>query len=334
MTHAGSLAARGERQTAPRADLLHHGLLVLLGCLLAGSATPARAAALQASPPPPAPSPAPPGPEAVLEGLARRIEAAVQGLDGVAGVYVKDLTSGREIALRADQVFPQASTIKLALLYELYRQAEEGRIDLAEARPASGTRAGGSGVLQFLSPGVVLSWRDLAVLTMAESDNAATNLLIDRVGLAAVNARLDSVGLRATRLRRRMMDAEAAKRGDENVSTPREMARLLETMRAGVGLSPARARDLIDVASVPKEAPFRRPLPESLRLADKPGSLEGVRCAAALVDLPGRPYVASVMTTYLARDEEGEAFIAAISKLLYESFSRLATASPYGRRME
>ncbi|MGE0454690.1 MAG: serine hydrolase [Vicinamibacteria bacterium] len=310
------------------------GSLVLLGCLLAGSALPAPASTQQGAPAPGAASPAPPGPEAVLEILARRIQAAVQSLDGVAGVYVKDLTSGREVALRSDQVFPQASTIKLALLYELYRQAEEGRVDLAESRPVAGPRAGGSGVLQFLSPDVVLSWRDLAVLTMAESDNAATNLLIERVGLPAVNARLDSLGLHATRLRRRMMDADAAKRGDENVSTPREMARLLETMRAGTGLSPARARDLIDVASVPKEAPFRRPLPESLRLADKPGSLEGVRCAAALVDLPGRPYVASVMTTYLARDEEGEAFIAAISELLYDSFSRLATASPYGRRME
>jgi beta-lactamase class A len=70
-------------------------------------------------------------------------------LDGVVGLSVKDLASGRTLEIRKDEVFPQASAIKWTILYELYRQAEEGRADLAEVTRPPLPRVGGSGMLQF-----------------------------------------------------------------------------------------------------------------------------------------------------------------------------------------
>jgi beta-lactamase class A len=268
---------------------------------------------------------------ALWEKLRARIEAVDRGLDGVLGVSVKDLKGAMTLDVRPAEPFPQASSIKLAVLYELYRQAEEGRVDLGELTRPPVPRVRGGGVLQQLGDEVSLTWRDVAVLMMGWSDNAATNVLIDRVGMDAVNRRLDSLGLRATRLRRKMMDLEAARRGDENVSTPAEMRQLAETMYAGAGLSSERARDMMAVAAVPKDSPFRVPLPESLVVADKPGSLEAVRCVTAIVDLPGRPYVVSIMTTYLRHDADGEAAIREISAALYETFDRLARSSDLGR---
>jgi beta-lactamase class A len=268
---------------------------------------------------------------ALWDKLRGRIEAVDRGLDGVLGVSVKDLKGGMTLDVRPAEPFPQASSIKLAVLYELYRQAEEARVDLGELTRPPLPRVRGGGVLQELGNEVSLTWRDVAVLMMGWSDNAATNVLIDRVGMDAVNRRLDSLGLRATRLRRKMMDLEAARRGDENVSTPAEMRQLAETMYAGAGLSRERARDMMAVAAVPKDSPFRAPLPESLVVADKPGSLEAVRCVTAIVDLPGRPYVVSIMTTYLRRDADGEAAIKEISAALYETFDRLARSSDLGR---
>lgn len=268
---------------------------------------------------------------ALWEKLRARIEAVDRGLDGVLGASVKDLKGGMTLDVRPAEPFPQASSIKLAVLYELYRQAEEGRVDLGELTRPGLPRVRGGGVLQELGNQVSLTWRDVAVLMMGWSDNAATNVLIDRVGMDAVNRRLDSLGLRATRLRRKMMDLDAARRGDENVSTPAEMRQLAETMYAGAGLSRERARDLMAVAAVPKDSPFRVPLPESLVVADKPGSLEAVRCVTAIVDLPGRPYAVSIMTTYLRRDADGEAAIREISAALYETFDRLARSSDLGR---
>ena len=268
---------------------------------------------------------------ALWEKLRARIETVDRGLDGVLGASVKDLKGGMTLDVRPAEPFPQASSIKLAVLYELYRQAEEGRVDLGELTRPPLPRVRGGGVLQELGTQVSLTWRDVAVLMMGWSDNAATNVLIDRVGMDAVNRRLDSLGLRATRLRRRMMDLEAARRGDENVSTPAEMRQLAETMYAGTGLSKERARDMMAVAAVPKDSPFREPLPEGLVVADKPGSLEAVRCVTAIVDLPGRPYAVSIMTTYLRHDADGAAAIREISAALYETFDRLARSSDLGR---
>jgi beta-lactamase class A len=270
--------------------------------------------------------------EAVLwERLKVRIEAVDRGLDGVLGVSVRDLKTGATLELRGHEVFPTASSIKLAVLYELFLQAEEGKIDLTEVMHPPLPRVGGGGVLQELGDRLALTWRDLAVLMMGWSDNEATNLLIARLGMDAVNRRLDGLGLPVTRLRRRMMDLPAARRGDENVSTPTELRALVETLYKGAGLASARAKDALKVAATPKRSEFRVPLPEELMVADKPGDLEGVRCVTAVVDLPGRPYAAAVMTTYLRRDKDGETAIREISAALYETFARLARASEYGR---
>jgi beta-lactamase class A len=274
----------------------------------------------------------PPKQAELLAKLRARVEAVDARLDGVLGVYVHDLATGATVELRPDEAFPTASSIKLALLYELYRQADEGKVDLAETTRPPVPRVGGGGVLQELGDRVSLTWRDLGVLMMGWSDNEATNVLVRRVSLDAVNRRLDSLGLARTRLRRQMMDLAAARRGDENVSTPREMARLAEIVARGEGLAPERAGDLLAVATVPDESSrFRRGLPEGVRAVSKPGALEAVRCEAAWVDVPGRPYSAAIMTTYLRNEAEGEAAITEISAAVYSTFDRLARASDYGR---
>lgn len=268
---------------------------------------------------------------ALVRKLENRLAEADLRLDGLLGVSVKDLRSGTTLELRADETFPTASSIKAAVLYELYLQAEQGRLDLHEVTRPPGPRVGGDGALQILSDRVSLTWRDLAALMFAYSDNEATNVLTRRVGLAAINQRLDAMGLPKTRMRRLMMDLAAARRGDENVSTPAELRRLLEIVYSGKGLSAERVQDLQAVAALPKDSPFRLPLPEGLRVADKPGSLEGVRCVGAVVDLPGRPYAVAIMTSYLKNDADGEAVIREISAVLYDTFSRLARSSDLGR---
>jgi hypothetical protein len=128
-----------------------------------------------------------------------------------------------------------------------------------------------------------------------------------------------------------MMDVEAARAGRENIGTPAEMRRLAETVFAGTGLSPERARDLRAVAALPKQSPFRSVLPETVTIMDKPGELEGVRCVSAVVDVPGRPYAVSIMTAYLRQDADGEQAIREISAAIYETFDRLGRSSDLGR---
>jgi beta-lactamase class A len=269
---------------------------------------------------------------AVLERLRARVEAVDARLDGVLAVYVEDLTTGARVELRADEVFPAASSIKLAILHELFRRAAAREVDLAELTRPPAQRVAGAGVLMRLGPAVSLTWRDLAVLMMGWSDNQATNMLIDRLGLEAVNQDLDALALPRTRLRRRMMDQAAAQRGEENVSTARELARLASAVARGEGLPGAAGRDLLDVAAVPDElSPFRRGLPDGQSAVTKPGELEGIRCEAAWVDAPGRPYAMAVMTGYLKRDQDGRAAIRELSAAAFDTFQRLGRSSELGR---
>src|SRR5262245_53593740 len=167
--------------------------------------------------------------------LQEELRGVDRDLDGVMGLAVKDLTSGEEFFIHADEVMPQASSIKIAVLAELYRQAQQGKLKLTDEYVVrKEDLVIGSDIMLGLTPGVTrLTLRDLATMMVAVSDNSATNVLIGRVGMENVNTMLESLGLHATRLRRQMMDLKAASEGRENVSTPREMMTLLEIIHSG-----------------------------------------------------------------------------------------------------
>jgi beta-lactamase class A len=265
------------------------------------------------------------------DGLAATLERIASDLDGLMAYTVVDLTTGDRIEWRQDAVFAAASTIKIAILYELFKQVEQGRLSLDERQPLDRRHAvGGSGVLvQLTTP--ALSLRDHATLMIILSDNTATNVVIDAVGMQNVTGRMAGLGLKETKLRRRMIDADAARRGDENVSTAAELARLLELLHKAEGLSPASQEQLLDILKKPKSTPMLRGLPAGTPAASKSGSLEGIQADAGIVYVPGRPYVFAAMTGYLRQAGDGERAITDASRAAFEYFDRIARSSEYGR---
>jgi beta-lactamase class A len=253
----------------------------------------------------------------------RRIQEIAAHVDGVVGYLIVDQSSGSRVAHLEREAFPTASTIKLAIVYELFKQVDEGKIHLEETTILERAKAvGGSGILYELGT-PTLSIRDYATLMVTLSDNTATNVLIDRLGMEAITTRMHALGLNGTKLRRHMMDTAAALRGDENVSTPDEIVRLLQQM-------PAAGLELL---KKPKESRLRKGLPSGVVVADKPGELDGVRVDAGIVYAKDRPYVFSVMTTFLKDEAEGERAIEEMSRAAFEHFSRLADG-PVGRRIK
>jgi beta-lactamase class A len=246
-------------------------------------------------------------------------------VNGVVGYEILDLTSGQRVGHLERETFPTASAIKLAIVYELYKQSGDGRLKLDEMITLDrGKAVGGSGVLVHMGT-PTLSIRDYATLMVTLSDNTATNVLIDRLGMAEITNRMQQIGLPGTRLRRHMMDAAAGRRGDENVSTPTELVALLKALQG--------MPDAIALLKLPKENRLRRGLPAGVQSADKSGELDGVRVDAGIVFLKNRPYVFSVMATYLKDVDEGEGAITEMSRVAYEYFERLATSGVAGRRI-
>jgi beta-lactamase class A len=262
----------------------------------------------------------------------RRLQDVAAHVDGVVGYDVLDLTSGDRFAHLERETFPTASTIKLTLVYELFKQVEERKIRLDDTLTLDRAKAvGGTGVLVEMGT-PTLSIRDYAVLMVTLSDNTATNVLIDRLGMENVARRMQSLGLTGTRLRRHMMDTAAARRGDENVSTPDEIVRLLQAMHGAGRADEGHAMpDAIALLKKPKDSRLRKGLPPGVAAADKPGELDGVRVDAGVVYAKNRPYVFVVMTTFLRDEGEGERAIVEMSRASYEYFSRLGDG-PLGRR--
>ncbi|HEX6805611.1 MAG TPA: serine hydrolase [Terriglobales bacterium] len=278
-------------------------------------------------------------PQALWDKLEAQIRDIDRDLDGVMGVAIEDLATGQTFFLRADEIYPQASSIKITVLAELYHQAQlsaegaSGKAKLTDPYTVDARDlVQDSDIMLGLTPGVTrLTNRDLATMMVAVSDNSAANVLIDRVGMSNVNALLDSLGLTHTRLQRKMMDLKAAAEGRENISTPREMTALLEQIYRGKVLNKEMTAEFLKMLSTHKDSPISRHLPEGVRSADKPGELEGVRADSGIVFAENRPYVISVMTTYLHNERDGEEAIAKISLAAYSLFDRLGRASEYGR---
>ncbi|HEY7641125.1 MAG TPA: serine hydrolase [Steroidobacteraceae bacterium] len=266
------------------------------------------------------------------------MENAIRGIvhetDAVVGVAIVDLTDQRSFYLNADAVYPTASTIKISVLAELYRQNERGSGaklgDLYTVNAKDGV--GTEGILQSMSAGVSrITNHDLALLMVSLSDNSATNVLIDRVGMDNVNAWLTQLGLEHTRLRRHMLDVKAAQEGRENTSTPRELVTMLQALHGGRVFGRATTDDFFKMLSTQKSSYIPRLLPADLMIANKPGSLDAVRNDAAIVFVPGRPFAIAVMTTFAHDELDAEQSIARIARAAWSYFDRVGKSSPLGR---
>ncbi len=293
-----------------------------------------------------------PAPAAIQSQVAARVHA----FHGEMGVYAKNLATGETIAVNADQRFPTASLIKVAVMAEVFHQIADGRLSKEKTITLKATdKAGDETVpVNMLHPGAVLTVGDLLHLMIAYSDNTATNLLVGLVGTANVDTLLDSYGLTKTRLYRpTFRDGRADVLPEEEKeyglgsTTPREAATFLELIAQGRVVSRAACDAMIELlaeqqdrAMIPRSLPFET---EDILVAHKTGWDEeklpdatgfkgDVRNDAAYVKGPKARYVLAICARRIADksasvDNETLRTGAEISRMIYDAFSAKAAAS-------
>lgn len=267
--------------------------------------------------------------------LQNRLDALAADMPGVVGIQVVDLTSGQRFGVNDQLVFPQGSAIKVPLLIELFRQADDGELSLDEQVVISDEDdVGGSGYLHYFSSGTsALSLHDLAIMMIVVSDNMATNLLIERVGMDNVNRTMAQLGLPDTKLQRMMIRPQESMRGNENISTPQQAAALMEMIyRCDLPLSDASCRALRDILEIPHAGSIADAVPGNIVVGQKTGSIAGVSVNWGYVDLPTRPYVIAVMGNYGQTGRISQT-IRAVADATHEYFEVLAGVTPYGTRV-
>jgi beta-lactamase class A len=273
-------------------------------------------------------------PDQIAAKFQRTLDTLAAAAPGVVGVGVVDLTSGRRYDVNGAVVFPQGSAIKIPLLLELFRRADAKELALTDRITLTAKdRTGGSSIMQYFSGGgSALSLHDLTIPMLLLSDNTATNMLIDAVGMEKVNATMATMGLPNTRLRRKMIRQEEQVKGNENVSTPREAVDLMARLAScQVPLTAASCAEVVRLLELPKGGAFREPIPANVPVAWKPGGLDGVSTAWGLVKLPGAPYAVSIMVTYGTANPD--AVVRDISRAVYTHFTQVAGSTDLGARV-
>lgn len=167
--------------------------------------------------------------KAAWQVLRQKLAYEIKRFKGEAGIVIKDLRFNWEISYNKDRLFPSASLAKIPIMAACFLASEEGKIKLdRQVILKSSDKFPGSGILKDIRPGVTFTVEELIGLMVYDSDNTATNILTNMVGIDYLNSVFNSLGLKNTNLSRRVADFSLRNRGIENYTTAQDIALLLE----------------------------------------------------------------------------------------------------------
>jgi beta-lactamase class A len=239
--------------------------------------------------------------------LAEQIESFAAGHEGKVTIALKHLRTGETYFRDADDVMPTASLIKLPVMAEVYAQAAAGKVKLDEMLTLTKEEmVQGSGILtEHFSPGARFSLRDAVRLMIVYSDNTATNLVLDRIGIRCVNERTAALGLKETRINAKVfkgsttsVDPARTKQYGLGSTTAREMLKLLELLHAGELVSADTSKAMLDhLRKCDDKDKFPRFLPRGVTVAHKTGSVSDARTDAGILYFPEGPVALVVLTS-------------------------------------
>lgn len=272
----------------------------------------------------------------------RRLEARIRELIAASGaetvgVAFYDLATQSELLINPDERFHAASTMKVPVMMEIFRQAKEGRFSLddriaikneftsiADGSRYSITAESDSEGSLYKRLGERETIRELMRLMIDVSSNLATNILIERVTPQRVMELMDQLGAKNIRVLRGVEDGKAFEKGLNNTTTARDLMILLRHIAERKAISPAASDEMIKVMLDQKfNESIPAGLPAGARVAHKTGSITRINHDAAIVLLPSRkPYVLAALTRGIEEEKRAHRLIADISRAVYEFLAR------------
>ena len=234
--------------------------------------------------------------------LRRALDSLAQTHRGVVGYSVIDVDGGARLSRRGDETFPTASLIKVPVLVTVFDLVAQGRLSLDDRLTVLKIdKVPGSGQLQYLHDGAVITVRDAAWLMTTISDNTATNLLLDRIIIRRVWDKMEALGLKNTKvhsktfLRSTSIAMDSSVKYGLGVTTPNEMAALFERLARGTAVNPAADSAMLDMLEHNEDGQMLQRFAAGVRAAHKTGATDAVRTECSLFRLSSR-VVACVLT--------------------------------------
>jgi beta-lactamase class A len=268
--------------------------------------------------------------------LESRLAPLAKEHKGKVAIAVKNLTTGESYYLNADEAMPTASLIKVAVMIDTYLQADEGKFKLTDKVTLhESDKVPGSGFLtSHFSEGASFPIRDAVRLMMSVSDNTATNLVLDQVGIANVNKRMEAWDCPNTKINAKVfrgsttsVDPARTKKYGLGSTTAREMAGIMEEIQTGTRCRPAIKQCLLaHLRSNEDKDKFPRFLPPGTVVAHKDGSVSNARTDAGLIYTPNGIIAVCVLTDEnrdqrWVQENAGNALCAKVAKEVYDQFN-------------
>jgi beta-lactamase class A len=272
--------------------------------------------------------------------LQKRLEELAASHQGSVALYAKNLATGESVSLDADRPVQTASVIKVSLMLQAFEQVKSGKLKLsAPIVLTKDNQVGGSGILNLMDPGLTLTLKDGITLMMTLSDNTATNMVIDAVGLRPTNEMLARMGLKNTYFYKKVFKpVEGPVPADQKQfglgkTTAKEMADLMESIfRCDLGDRSlclqmiTIMRNQQDHDMLPRYLTTSDSSEELSPIADKVGALDDVRNDVALVYTKRGPIVISIFTYNNADkswtpENKAEILIARMAKTIVDAWS-------------
>jgi beta-lactamase class A len=256
---------------------------------------------------------------------------------GKLAIAVKNLRSGEAFTLNGDEPMPTASLIKFPILVEVYFQVSEKKVRLADhVTLRKEDMVPGSGILTYhFSDGANFPLKDAVRLMMVYSDNTATNLVLDRIGIDSTNKRMISLGLPNTRINAKVfkgsttsVDPARTKKFGLGSTTANEMVALLEKLHQGKLVDKDACKDMLDTMKKCEDKDkLKRFLPPGTVVAHKTGSVSDVKTDAGIIYTPAGPVAICVLTSgnadkRYADDNAASIFIGRVGRAVYDHFGK------------
>lgn len=249
-----------------------------------------------------------------MQQLSEDIQAIIEKTGGTWGIVLEDLETQEKWQWNENAAFNAASLIKIPIMVAAFDQFNDEKIRLSESiKLKEDDKVGGSGVLQHLSSDLSLSIYDLIVLMIIQSDNTATNILIDYLGKRHIGQTMSNIGLKQTQLHNKLMTVPVQREGP-NVTTAKEMGSLLKQIVKGQIISAYACEQMIRVMKkqqIQDSLPGRLPDPDypligaqpKWELAHKTGMVTDVRHDVGIFYVKHRTLVAAVLSQGISSNE-------------------------------
>ena len=249
----------------------------------------------------------------------KEIEKIISQVEGKVCVNFYDLNKNDGFSINGDEKVLSASMIKLLILAELMKKIFENKFSLSDTvMMANFMKTGGDGVLKELNTGHHFTLKELATLMIIVSDNQATNILIDFLGMENINQLGKELDLKETFLGRKMMDAEARKKGYDNYTCADDISLLLKLIYQEKLINKEASQLMLDILLRQQQGErLQRHLPSDIKIAHKCGDLDNLENDGGIIWIGDKAYILVVLTNGMP-NLQCKQTIGKISKFVYD----------------